>query len=375
MLTRRQALKHSLIASTVLTSVATLSTGHAQAAAAAPASPAAGPFSLPPLPYPADALEPAIDARTMEIHHDKHHAAYVAGLNKAVADEPSLAGKSLDDLLRHLDAVPEKVRTAVRNHGGGHANHSLFWQTLRRNNGVGPTGPGYKAWLDGLGTTPMPVAHGEGKIAASYVFIDFLDLMRQAGCWPLAPSLGQEMRWLPPATHDGVILSPQDNALSQRAIERVLRMHAALHQFPGGPPTRAALDAMEMVKHWHPHFMYSGPAGIGTTRGLKGFEDYHQIPFLVAFPDRGGSAIGHFIRIGDGDYAVTGGWGYVQATHTGGGFLGMPPTGKRLAMRVMDFYRCDEETIVENWIPFDIPHLLLQMGVDVFDRMRRQLRR
>lgn len=215
----------------------------------------------------------------------------------------------------------------------------------------------------------------QGKIAASYVFIDFLDLMRQAGYWPLAPSLGQEMRWLPPATHDGVILSPQDNALSQRAIERVLRMHVALHQFPGGPPTRAALDKMAMIEHWHPHFMWCGPAGIGTTRGLKGFEDYHQIPFLVAFPDRGGSAIGHFIRIGDGNYAVTGGWGYVQATHMGAGFLGMPPTGRRLAMRVMDFYRCDEETIVENWIPFDIPHLLLQMGVDVFERMRRQLRR
>jgi len=152
MLTRRQALKQSLIASTVLTSVATLSTGHAQAAAAAPASPAAGPFSLPPLPYPADALEPAIDARTMEIHHDKHHAAYVAGLNKAVADEPSLAGKSLDDLLRHLDAVPEKVRTAVRNHGGGHANHSLFWQTLRRKNGVGPTGDLAKALEGAFGS-------------------------------------------------------------------------------------------------------------------------------------------------------------------------------------------------------------------------------
>lgn len=214
-----------------------------------------------------------------------------------------------------------------------------------------------------------------GKIAASYVFIDFLDLMRQAGYWPLAPSLGREMRWLPPATHDGVILNPQDNAISQRSIERVLRMHAALGDYPGGAPTRAALDAMQMVRHWHPHFMWYGPAGIGTTRGLAGFEDHHQIPFLVAFPDRGGGAIGHFIRIGDGDYAVTGGWGYLQATHTGAGFLGMPPTGKRLAMRVMDFYRCDEETIVENWIPFDIPHLLLQMGVDVFGRMRRQFRR
>ncbi|NUQ36795.1 MAG: ester cyclase [Caldilineales bacterium] len=213
-----------------------------------------------------------------------------------------------------------------------------------------------------------------GKIAASYVFIDFLDLMRQAGYWPLAPSLGREMQWLPPATHDGVILTPQESAISQRSIERVLRMHAALGHYPGGAPTRAALDAMQMVKHWHPHFMWYGPAGIGTTRGLKGFEDYHQIPFLAAFPDRGGSEIGHFIRIGDGNYAVTGGWSYLRATHLGGGFLGMPPTGKRLTMRVMDFYRCDEETIVENWIPFDIPHLLLQMGVDLFGRMHHQFR-
>jgi predicted ester cyclase len=214
----------------------------------------------------------------------------------------------------------------------------------------------------------------DGKIATSYLFIDFLDLMRQAGYWPMAPSLGREMRWLPPMTHDGVILSPQDNAVSQRTIERVLRMHGALGYYSGEPPTRQVLDEMEMAGHWHPNFMWSGPAGIGTTRGLKGFEDYHQIPFLVAFPDRGGTEIGHFIRIGDGHYAVTGGWSYLQATHLGNDFLGVPPTGKRVTMRVMDFYRCDDETIVENWVPFDIPHLLLQMGVDIFGRMRHQFR-
>ena len=214
----------------------------------------------------------------------------------------------------------------------------------------------------------------DGKIAASYLFIDFLDLMRQAGYWPIAPSLGQEMRWLPPMTHDGVILTPQDDAVSQRTIERVLRMHAALGYYNGQPPTRAVLDEMEMVQHWHPNFMWYGPSGIGTTRGLKGFEDFHQIPFLVAFPDRGGSDIGHFIRIGDGHYAVTGGWGYLQVTHTGHDFLGVPATGKRLTMRVMDFYRCDDETIIENWVPIDIPHLLLQMGVDIFGRMRHQFR-
>ncbi|MDX2163358.1 MAG: ester cyclase [bacterium] len=211
------------------------------------------------------------------------------------------------------------------------------------------------------------------KIVISYLFVDFLDLMRQAGYWPIAPSLGREMPWLPPATLDGVILTPQDVQRSQRSIERVLAMHDALGLYNGQPPTRAVLDLMHMVDHWHPNFMWYGPAGIGTTRGLRGFEDFHQIPFLVAFPDRRGDpSIGHFIRIGDGDYAVTGGWGSLQATHTGGNFLGMPPTGRRIQMRVMDFYRCDEQTIVENWIPMDIPHMLLQMGVDVFGRMRRQ---
>ena len=212
-----------------------------------------------------------------------------------------------------------------------------------------------------------------GKIATSYMFIDFLDLMRQVGYWPIAPSLGREMHWLPPMTHDGLILTPQDNAVSQRSIERVLRMHAALGYYNGQPPTREVLDEMEMIKHWHPNFMWFGPAGIGTTRGLKGFEDYHQIPFLVAFPDRSGSEVGHFIRVGDGRYVVTGGWGYLRAKHTGNDFLGIPATGRRVRMRVMDFYRCDNETIVENWVPFDIPHLLLQIGVDVFSRMRQQI--
>ncbi len=214
----------------------------------------------------------------------------------------------------------------------------------------------------------------DGKITASYQFIDFIDLMRQAGYSPIAPSLGTEMRWLPPATHDGLIFTPQDDAVSQRSIERVLAMHAGLGRYNRQPPTRAVLDEMHMVDHWHPHFMWYGPGGIGTTRGLAGFEEHHQIPFLCAFPDRGGTEIGHFIRIGDGHYAVTGGWGYLQATHTGGEFLGIPPTGKRIAMRVMDFYRCDDHTIVENWIPMDIPHILLQMGVDVFGRLRHQVR-
>jgi Fe-Mn family superoxide dismutase len=98
---------------------------------------------LPKLPYAFDALEPHIDARTMEIHHDKHHQVYVDNLNKALSSpqsSPGLETKSVEDLLRGFDAVPEAIRTAVRNHGGGHANHSLFWETMGPGAGGAPTG-------------------------------------------------------------------------------------------------------------------------------------------------------------------------------------------------------------------------------------------
>jgi superoxide dismutase, Fe-Mn family len=97
-------------------------------------------FSLPALPYAYDALEPHIDARTMEIHHTKHHQAYVNNLNAAIEKAPELANKSLDDLMRGINSVPEAVRTAVRNNGGGHWNHSMFWQLMGANKGGEPTG-------------------------------------------------------------------------------------------------------------------------------------------------------------------------------------------------------------------------------------------
>lgn len=95
---------------------------------------------LPSLPYSSDALEPHIDARTMEIHHGKHHAGYVSNLNKALEGHEELAAKSVEDLLRGFDQVPEAIRTAVRNHGGGHANHSLFWTIMGPNGGGEPAG-------------------------------------------------------------------------------------------------------------------------------------------------------------------------------------------------------------------------------------------
>ena len=127
--TRRQALKTLTAAAIASTALGKLPT-YAQAPASSPAAPT-GPYTLPALPYAYDALEPHIDAETMHLHHDKHHKAYVTKLNEALAKEPSFTPPAdVDDLVKNLEAVPESIRTAVRNQGGGHANHSLFWQTL-----------------------------------------------------------------------------------------------------------------------------------------------------------------------------------------------------------------------------------------------------
>ena len=139
MITRRTAIKTIALS----TGAAALSAAHAQKApapATAPAAPAASPevFKLPPLGYDYDALEPHIDAETMKIHHDKHHAAYVAKLNSAIAAAPGLEKKPIDEILRALDAAPEAVRKDLRNQGGGHYNHSLFWQMLKKGGGGKP---------------------------------------------------------------------------------------------------------------------------------------------------------------------------------------------------------------------------------------------
>ena len=130
MISRRQALKTTALASAALAAAPALFAQTNPPAPATPA-PAAGPFTLPKLPYAFDALEPHIDARTMEIHHDKHHATYVTNLNKAVSEMPHDKMISIETLLKDLTSVPENIRTAVRNHGGGHYNHSLFWQMMK----------------------------------------------------------------------------------------------------------------------------------------------------------------------------------------------------------------------------------------------------
>ncbi|MBE0542893.1 MAG: superoxide dismutase [Verrucomicrobia bacterium] len=142
MMTRRQALKTTAL---VATAAAVAPTVLAQTAAGAP-------FTLPPLPYASDALEPHIDAQTMEIHHGRHHKAYVDNLAKAIAEFPDHAKKSVEDLVKELNSVPEKIRTAVRNNGGGHYNHALFWQMMKKGGGGEPRGELAKAIESSFGS-------------------------------------------------------------------------------------------------------------------------------------------------------------------------------------------------------------------------------
>src|SRR4051794_38564334 len=109
-------------------------------------------YELPALPYGANALEPHIDEQTMNIHHDRHHATYVNNLNAALEGQDELSNKSVEELIANLDAVPENIRTAVRNNGGGHANHSLFWKVLAPNAGGAPTGEIASAINDTFGS-------------------------------------------------------------------------------------------------------------------------------------------------------------------------------------------------------------------------------
>lgn len=200
----------------------------------------------------------------------------------------------------------------------------------------------------------------DGRIARSWVLLDLLDLMNQAGVWPLAPPLGREGVWGMPVA--GVLPDRVDPQAGEAGFETVMAMHAALGRFDG-----KSLASIDHDAYWTQDFMWYGPAGIGTTRGMRGFRAHHQIPFLIGFPDRRGA--GHYVRIADGDFVVTGGWPSVVGTHRGE-WLGLPATGKKVDMRVMDFYRLDGGRIVENWVPIDILWILKQMGYDVFARLK-----
>ncbi|MEM1152331.1 MAG: ester cyclase [Pseudomonadota bacterium] len=200
----------------------------------------------------------------------------------------------------------------------------------------------------------------DGKIAEYQAIWDFPHLMMKAGCWPLGPSLGVD--WLPPAPASGDGLTPSGDGTAAMQIVADMLDGLARHA-EHGP------EAMDLPRYWHPQMLWYGPAGIGTARGIEGFRRWHQIPYLDAFPDRRGRSFDKHL-FAQGNYVGYTSWPGMEMSHTGGGWLGLPPGGKDLTMRSLDFWRIENGLIRENWVLVDILDAAHQMGVDVLSRMR-----
>ncbi|MEL6361410.1 MAG: ester cyclase [Pseudomonadota bacterium] len=194
---------------------------------------------------------------------------------------------------------------------------------------------------------------------------DIPELMHQAGVWPMAPQLGRAWYAPSPATQDGLAIANIDEGHAVESLKLVTAMLDGLSKFAEG-----GVDAMQLEKYWHPHFSWYGPFGIGTGRGIEGFRNWHQIPFLNGMPNRegtGGKGGGFFA---DGDYVGVTGWPNMCATISGDGWMGIAPRGQEITMRSLDFWRVENGLIRENWVLVDLLSVYDQIGVDVFARMR-----
>ncbi len=206
-----------------------------------------------------------------------------------------------------------------------------------------------------------------GKVVEIQALWDIPEVMMQANAWPMAPSLGREWNIPGPATQDGIVSGPRDEETSNASQKHIITMldHMKKHPSQGGP------EVMEMERFWHPRMNWYGPSGIGTGRGIAGFRNWHQIPFLNGMPDRGkflDEITYHFF--GDGTYAAVTGWPDMVQTVTHDGWMGIAPAGRKVTMRSLDFWRLEDGKIRENWVMVDLLDVYRQLGVDVFHRLR-----
>ena len=207
----------------------------------------------------------------------------------------------------------------------------------------------------------------DGKIVEMQALWDIPEVMMQAGAWPMVPSLGREWHIPGPASNDGIVPGPYDAEQGRATCQHIIDMleHLKRHPSQGGP------EVMEMPRFWHPRMNWYGPAGIGTGRGIAGFRNWHQKPFLAGMPDRGqyvDEITYHFF--GDRQFAAVTGWPDMYQSISHGGWLGIAPTGKKIEMRSLDFWRLENGLIRENWVLVDMLHMYDQIGVDVLARMR-----
>jgi len=203
----------------------------------------------------------------------------------------------------------------------------------------------------------------EGRVIEMQALWDIPEVMMQAQAWPMAPSVGREWHVPGPATQDGIVAPPHDEEKATSSVKLVSDMLQRLSRFADG-----GVKAMALDKYWHPKMNWYGPSGIGTNRRIQGFRNWHQIPFLAAMPNRRGSG-GKGALFGDGEYVGFTAWPGMTATITGDGWMGIAPAGQEITMRSLDFWRCEEGLIRENWVLVDLLDVYRQIGVDVFRRM------
>ncbi len=201
------------------------------------------------------------------------------------------------------------------------------------------------------------------KVVEMQALWDIPQLMMQADAWPMTPSLGVEWLVPGPATQDGIITTPYDKTKAAVSVQLVLDMVLSLKKSPQG------VAAMELERYWHPKMNWYGPAGIGTARRISGFRNWHQIPYLKAMPDRK-PLLEQGVLFGDGDYVGFTAWPGLQVTLSGDGWLGIAPADQKLTMRSLDFWRCENGLLRENWVLVDLLDVYHQLGVNVFTRMR-----
>lgn len=200
-------------------------------------------------------------------------------------------------------------------------------------------------------------AVSQGQIVESYLGLDILDVMRQAG-QAVFGGYGGIMGEIPPPPHtERLSLNRGDAKESEQSVRLIEAMIAGLRNYDG-----ANIESMSSGTFKARNYLWYGPCGVGTAQGLEEFEKYHQEPFLLAFPDRKGG--NHKARFGDGRYACCTGWPSVTATHSHS-YLGVPATHRKVTMRVMDWFTRDGPLLTENRVWIDLVDLLRQLGVNV----------
>jgi len=229
-----------------------------------------------------------------------------------------------------------------------------------------------RPWLD-IPPTYHPIAMRfhefyrveDDKIVEMQAVWDIPHVMMQADAWPMTPSLGIDWMAPAPAPQNGIITAARDEAQSKASLQLVVDMLAGLQKHAEGGP-----EAMDLPAYWHPKMTWYGPAGIGTNRRISGFRNWHQIPFLKAMPNRGMNDKVPSYFFADGDYVGETSWPGMRMTLSEDGWLGIPPVNKEITMRSLDFWRCENGLLRENWVLVDLLHVYSQLGVDVFSRMR-----